>query len=137
MSESILHLDLYAVADRLEAATEAFEDTDEWYTGVEIHLLAYRSLVATHTATCSEDDLYHDVVERSPRVAPIVDRLRVECAKLDELAAFGLAALHAPNRSAGEVSARLRDLLRLTNRHRSRSIEVVHEAYAVDLGGPG
>lgn len=137
MPESILNLDLFHVADRLDESISRAANSDDWYTGVEIHLLAYRSLLQLHTDECSEDELYHDAIAAAPRVTSIVDRLRVECTELDQLAAHTLAALHAPNRTTGDVSARLRELLMLTNRHRSRAIALMHEAYAVDIGGPG
>ena len=131
MPQPILHLDLYRIADLLDDAVARAEDTPEWYTDVEVQLLAYRSLLQTH----SEDDAYQDLIEAAPRVTSIVDRLKIECDELEAVADRALDALHAAERSPRTLSLRLRELIQLTNRHRSRTINLVHETYAVDIGG--
>ena len=78
--------------------------------------------------------LYHEILENTPRLANRVARLRREHAELAEGVRAGLAA----TRSAG-VSDELRDrLLRLfadLTRHRKRGLDLVYEAYSVDIGG--
>jgi len=81
--------------------------------------------------------LYQEIVENAPRLASRVGRFRREHADLAERIRAGLAAARSAG-GDGEVRA-LRDrMVRLfadLTRHRKRGLDLVYEAYHVDIGG--
>lgn len=129
-------LDLFIVADRLREHLSDQADPDTWATRVEIHLLAFRSLLDCHIQSI-DDDLYHEAVRQSPRIRTKLARLTAECAKLDELATMALAKLHSPTGGIGGVVDAVGALVRMVSMHEHHSVELDHEAFAVDIGGPG
>jgi hypothetical protein len=78
--------------------------------------------------------LYEEIIENAPRLANRVNRFRREHADIAEAIQRGIAEA----RDAGEAEA-LRDhavrLLADLVRHRKRGLDLVYEAYHVDIGG--
>ena len=128
---------LVPTAERLDHLARHRSDEAAWFAGVEAGLLDFHAVLADHTRSIVEDDLYHDAVWRAPRIIIQVRRLGAECSKLDELTALSLASLHAPGRSATTVVEAFDQILCLTTRHESRALAIDYEAYCVDLGGQG
>jgi hypothetical protein len=82
--------------------------------------------------------LYQEILENAPRLANRVGRLRREHAELAEGIRSGVAAVGAGGPGDGGLDG-LRDrLVRLfadLTRHRKRGLDLVYEAYHVDIGG--
>jgi hypothetical protein len=82
--------------------------------------------------------LYQEIVENAPRLANRVGRFRREHADIGAAIRRGIAEAKVAGRDAGEVAA-LRDhavrLLADLVRHRKRGLDLVYEAYHVDIGG--
>jgi hypothetical protein len=82
--------------------------------------------------------LYDEIVENAPRLANRVKRFRREHADIGGAIRRGIAESKVAGRDAGEVEA-LRDhavrLLADLVRHRKRGLDLVYEAYHVDIGG--
>jgi hypothetical protein len=82
--------------------------------------------------------LYDEIVENAPRVANRVKRFRREHADIGGAIRRGIAESKVAERDSGEVEA-LRDhavrLLADLVRHRKRGLDLVYEAYHVDIGG--
>jgi hypothetical protein len=82
--------------------------------------------------------LYDEIMENAPRLANRVQRCRREHADIGGAIRRGIAESKVAEREAGEVEA-LRDhtvrLLADLVRHRKRGLDLVYEAYHVDIGG--
>jgi hypothetical protein len=82
--------------------------------------------------------LYDEIVENAPRLSNRVKRFRREHADIGGAIRRGIAESKVAARDAGEVEA-LRDhavrLLADLARHRKRGLDLVYEAYHVDIGG--
>ena len=82
--------------------------------------------------------LYDEIVENAPRLANRVKRFRREHADIGGAIGRGIAESKVAGRDPGEVEA-LRDhavrLLADLVRHRKRGLDLVYEAYHVDIGG--
>ena len=82
--------------------------------------------------------LYDEIVENAPRLANRVKRFRREHADIGGAIRRAIAESKVAGRDAGEVEA-LRDhavrLLADLVRHRKRGLDLVYEAYHVDIGG--
>ena len=128
---------LVSTAEFLDHLARHRSDEAAWFADVEAGLLDFQAVLADHTRSIVEDNLYHDAMWRAPRILIQVRRLGAECSKLDELTALLLASLHAPGRSATTVVETLDQILCLAARHESRALAIDYEAYCVDLGGQG
>jgi hypothetical protein len=82
--------------------------------------------------------LYEEILENAPRLANRVKRLRREHADITAAIRSGSAETQAATQDPGRVEA-LRDhavrLLADLVRHRKRGLDLVYEAYHVDIGG--
>jgi hypothetical protein len=123
------------------------EQTGEWLGRVGAALEHLDEVFAVHVqVTEGAGGLYDEIVENAPRMANRVKRSRREHADIGGAirrgvaeAGVALARLAEPEaRDAGEVQA-LRDhavrLLADLVRHRKRGLDLVYEAYHVDIGG--
>jgi hypothetical protein len=97
-----------------------------------------QEVVAVHVeVTEAPGGLYHEIMENAPRLANRVTRLRREHAQITDGIRRGLAECAA----AGDPDAvqALRDhavrLFADLVRHRKRGLDLVYEAYHVDIGG--
>ena len=78
-----------------------------------------------------------EAVNQAPRLSRRADELRAECAQLAE----GLTSLHTRMRSAGRATRRWQELDTECRRfaeayhdHESRENQLIHEAWAQDVG---
>jgi hypothetical protein len=82
--------------------------------------------------------LYEEILENAPRLANRVKRFRREHADITAAIRRGIADTQAAAGDAGRAEA-LRDhavrLLADLVRHRKRGLDLVYEAYDVDIGG--
>ncbi|NJC84921.1 hypothetical protein [Planosporangium mesophilum] len=104
-----------------------------WRHGVACQLPRLRSAFVTHVElTGGPEGLYAEVLADAPRLARQVSDLSREHATMAEaLDALALAVDAEPER----VRAWGAELLRELSRHRQRGADLVHQAYATDLGG--
>lgn len=134
-------LDLFVLANRLASELEqppgSEEDEDRWYGTLEIHLLAARSLLERHKVDCLDPNSAREVLWDAPRVAPLLARLQRDCTQLAELTEAALGEVSSPTRNRGAVVHAVGELVRRINLHRVHEHEVYHEAFGVDIGGPG
>jgi hypothetical protein len=90
-----------------------------------------------HFATEERAGFLSEAVDQAPRLSRRADELRAECAQLAE----GLASLHTRMRSAGratrrwqELDAECRRFAEAYHDHESRENQLIHEAWAEDVG---
>jgi hypothetical protein len=120
------------------AAAEG-DDTGAWLQRLGGALAHLDEVFAVHVqVTEGAGGLYQEIVENAPRLANRVGRFRREHADIGAAIRRGIAEAKVAGRDAGEVAA-LRDhavrLLADLVRHRKRGLDLVYEAYHVDIGG--
>ena len=119
-------------------ATPAAGSPAGWLEGLSGALEHLRDVWAVHVeVTEGPGGLYQEIVENAPRLATKVGRFRREHGDLAEDIRAGLAAARAA-RDDGEVQAVRDRMVRLfadLTRHRKRGLDLVYEAYHVDIGG--
>jgi hypothetical protein len=124
----------------LAPATAAADDeTGAWLDRLGGALAQLDEVFAVHVrVTEATGGLYQEILENAPRLASRVKRFRREHADLTGAIQRGIAETRAAGREPGEVEA-LRDhavrLLADLVRHRKRGLDLVYEAYHVDIGG--
>ena len=97
-----------------------------------------REVFAVHVeVTEAPGGLYQEILENAPRLANRVTRFRREHAEITEGIRRGLA--ECATATTPEATAALRDrsvrLFADLVRHRKRGLDLVYEAYHVDIGG--
>jgi hypothetical protein len=115
------------------------DDTGAWLEGLGGALTHLDEVFAVHVqVTEGAGGLYEEIVENAPRLANRVKRFRREHADITGAIRHGIAEATVAGRDPGEVEA-LRDhavrLLADLVRHRKRGLDLVYEAYHVDIGG--
>jgi hypothetical protein len=119
-------------------ATPAAGSPAEWLDGLSAALEHLREVWAVHVqVTEGAGGLYEEIVENAPRLANRVGRFRREHGDLAEGIGAGLAAARSASGDA-EVDAVRDRMVRLfadLTRHRKRGLDLVYEAYHVDIGG--
>jgi hypothetical protein len=125
-----------AIADlEGELAEPAVQGDGSWTARLGAALEHLREVWAVHIqVTEGADGLYQEILENAPRLANRLARLRREHAELAEGIRAGLAATRSAG-DAGELRDRLVRLFADLNRHRRRGLDLVYEAYSVDIGG--
>jgi hypothetical protein len=124
----------------LAPATAAADDeTGAWLDRLGGALVHLDEVFAVHVrVTEATGGPYEEILENAPRLASRVKRFRREHADLTGAIQRGIAETRAAGREPGEVEA-LRDhavrLLADLVRHRKRGLDLVYEAYHVDIGG--
>jgi hypothetical protein len=124
----------------LAPATAAADDeTGAWLDRLGGALAQLDEVFAVHVrVTEATGGLYEEILENAPRLASRVKRFRREHADITGAIQRGIAETRAAGREPGEVEA-LRDhavrLLADLVRHRKRGLDLVYEAYHVDIGG--
>ena len=98
-----------------------------------------REVFAVHVeVTEAPGGLYQEILENAPRLANRVTRFRREHAEITEGIGRGLAECAAAT-TTPEATTALRDrsvrLFADLVRHRKRGLDLVYEAYHVDIGG--
>jgi hypothetical protein len=117
----------------------ASEEPGAWLERLGGALTHLDEVFAVHVqVTEGAGGLYDEIVENAPRLANRVKRFRREHADIGGAIRRGIAESKVAGRDAGEVEA-LRDhavrLLADLVRHRKRGLDLVYEAYHVDIGG--
>jgi hypothetical protein len=127
----------------LRRAIDDFEDVlaaspgTEAAEGLGTSLEHLRVVFEVHVeVTEAPGGLYEEIIEIAPRLANRIERLKREHhtitaaikSALDELPADG----SPPDR---DLHARLEQLFTVLSRHRTRGLDLVYEAYSVDIGG--
>jgi len=120
------------------AAAEG-DETGAWLDSLGGALTHLDEVFAIHVqVTEGAGGLYDEIVENAPRMANRVKRFRREHADIGGAIQRGIAEAKVAGRDPGEVEA-LRDhavrLLADLVRHRKRGLDLVYEAYHVDIGG--
>jgi hypothetical protein len=96
-----------------------------------------RVVFAVHVeVTETAGGLYEEILEIAPRLANRIDRLKREHQMITgeiQSALDGLPAAAAP--PDRELHAELERLYTVLSRHRTRGLDLVYEAYQVDIGG--
>lgn len=112
----------------------------EWAGGVAAALDRLAVDVERHVeATEGADGIYAEVLVDSPRLVPMVRRLVEDHvglrADVDRLRRVIRGVLSGDDRAVAEVREDGTDLLSRLSKHRQRGADLVHDAYALDLGG--
>jgi hypothetical protein len=83
LSPSPPNLDLFTASQRLAEHLAQQPVTDEglerWFETVEIHLLAVRVLIETHTHDWNTDPCRRELLWDAPRIAPLLRRMSRDC----------------------------------------------------------
>jgi hypothetical protein len=121
------------------APAAADDETGAWLDRLGGALVHLDEVFAVHVrVTEATGGLYEEILENAPRLASRVKRFRREHADITGAIQRGIAETRAAGREPGEVEA-LRDhavrLLADLVRHRKRGLDLVYEAYHVDIGG--
>jgi hypothetical protein len=117
----------------------AAEEQGVWLERLGGALAHLDEVFAVHVrVTEAAGGLYEEILENAPRLANRVKRFRREHADITAAIRRGIAEAQAATRDAGRMEA-LRDhavrLLADLVRHRKRGLDLVYEAYDVDIGG--
>jgi len=130
--------ELLAAIRGFECALAGCPHETTWRHGFAAELARLRAAFNLHVAlTEGPDGLYAEVVHVAPRLANQLSTLGREHAEV----ATALAALsdHVERGHLEQEPERLRamarQLLRALSRHRQRGADLVHEAFATDIGG--
>jgi hypothetical protein len=132
-----------ALADFEDAlAAPSPGQTGDWASRLTAVLEHVRSVWAVHVeVTEGPGGLYEEIMENTPRLANMIDRFRREHATIAGNLDAALARLQAVPDGDGSATAdealrtRLVQLFADLVRHRKRGLDLVYEAYHVDIGG--
>jgi hypothetical protein len=120
----------------LEMALAAAAGTGEaWRSHVSERLAALHHLVVEQVAAYeAPDGVFEEIVERAPRLAPRVERVRQLIEPLDGRLAVLTGAVEAadPDQLLEDAVLILADIVRA----RHRIADLVWDACSVDIGGP-
>jgi hypothetical protein len=122
-------------------ASPAASRIDGWTAAVIKETIEVREAFAQHVVvTEREDGLYDEILERAPRLAGNVRRLREEHPEIHTNIDATIARLEQePIGGSDWTLERARDdlqrLIGQISRHRQRGADLVWEAYNVDIGG--
>ena len=122
----------------LEEALAATDDPDGLGGRMGPVLERLREVFAVHVeVTEAPGGLYQEILENAPRLANRVTRFRREHAEITDGIRRGIAGCAAA--TTPEATTALRDqtvrLFADLVRHRKRGLDMVYEAYHVDIGG--
>ncbi len=99
-------------------------------------LVSVRDAFKEHRhATEGAQGYYADVVQDAPRLAYMVDGLVAEHSSLDTAIASLAQAAERTDLDAEILRADARRVLDSLDRHRQLDCDLLHEAYAIDIGG--
>ena len=117
----------------------AAEEQGAWLERLGGALAHLDEVFAVHVrVTEAPGGLYEEILENAPRLANRVKRFRREHGDITAAIRGGIAETQSAAQDAGRVEA-LRDhavrLLADLVRHRKRGLDLVYEAYHVDIGG--
>jgi hypothetical protein len=117
----------------------AAEEQGVWLERLGGALAHLDEVFAVHVrVTEAAGGLYEEILENAPRLANRVKRFRREHADITAAIRRGIVETQAATQDAGRVEALRDDAVRLLAdlvRHRKRGLDLVYEAYDVDIGG--
>jgi hypothetical protein len=127
-----------AIAGLEDALTARGGDPDGLPGRLAVALDRLQQVFAVHVqVTEGPGGLYQEIIENAPRMANRVARFRREHVEITESIARGVVAARADGDA--DTTRALRDqavrLLADLVRHRKRGLDMVYEAYHVDIGG--
>jgi len=129
---------LAAAADELEAAvTRPAGDPAAWKRVVADALVGVSDALADHISEAERPDgLYQEILERSPRLAHDIARLRADHDDLRRRIAEIEPMLPSPAAPSQIESIRERvvELLAEISRHRHRGADLIWDSYQFDIG---
>jgi hypothetical protein len=85
--------------------------------------------------TEGSDGLYEEILDNAPRLANRINRFKREHATIGEAIERGVADLRGATALTPELRGQLVTLFDGLTRHRKRGLDLVYEAYHVDIGG--
>jgi hypothetical protein len=123
-------------ADRLEReVTRPAGEREVWRADVASALAQVSATLAAHVAEVeAPGGLYDEVMERSPRLAHQIQRLRREHVELLDDVAHLDALLEVHDLSVEAVRDRSLQLLLAVSRHRHRGADLIWDSYDLDIG---
>jgi hypothetical protein len=127
-----------AIAGLEQALAVPSDDLEGLPDRIRASLERLQEVFAVHVeVTERPDGLYHEILENAPRLANRVARFRREHLELADGIRSGIASSRVAG--DGEAVQALRDqtvrLFADLVRHRKRGLDLVYEAYHVDIGG--
>jgi Hemerythrin HHE cation binding domain len=130
-----------AIGQLEEALTEpAVGRAEDWAANLEPVLDDLKTVFSVHVeVTEGAGGLYEEIMENAPRLANKIDRFTREHASITHQLDQAMASARLIQGQDATASDDLRDaLVRLFAdlvRHRRRGVDLVYEAYHVDIGG--
>jgi hypothetical protein len=130
-----------AIGQLEEALTEpALGRSVDWAANLEPVLDDLKMVFSVHVeVTEGPGGLYEEIMENAPRLANKIDRFTRDHASITHQLDQALASVRLPPGQEAGPADDLRDgLVRLFAdlvRHRRRGVDLVYEAYHVDIGG--
>jgi hypothetical protein len=128
-----------AIAGLEEALAAGADDLDALPDRLAAALERLQQVFAVHVeVTEGPGGLYQEILENAPRLANRVTRFRREHVEITDAIRRGIAASRAAGGDAEAVRALRDPAVRLFAglvRHRKRGLDLVYEAYHVDIGG--
>jgi hypothetical protein len=130
-----------AIGQLEEALTEpAVGRAKDWAANLEPVLDDLKTVFSVHVeVTEGAGGLYEEIMENAPRLANKIDRFTREHASITHQLDQAMASVRRIQGQDATASDDLRDaLVRLFAdlvRHRRRGVDLVYEAYHVDIGG--
>ncbi|MGD2102106.1 MAG: hypothetical protein PVG83_07695 [Acidimicrobiia bacterium] len=126
---------LYEAMQELEAAVARASGQPDWLDEVEKALSTLMGALDRHVAEIeAPNGLFDDVLDRAPRLRPLVDSLRDDH---EELRAACRSALEEagtrPDMKAGEMRRKVLPILGRLSMHRQDGAELLFDAHNVDV----
>jgi uncharacterized protein YdcH (DUF465 family) len=127
---------LAEAADALERAiTGPAGNETVWRDATRDALDEVRSALGAHVEEVeSPDGVFAEIMERSPRLAHAIERLRAEHTKLDQAVARVDASLGSEEATVEDVRESTLVLLADITRHRHRGADLIWDSYDFDIG---
>lgn len=117
-------------------ALDAAENEPGWRERVRTRLCGLHRAFAEHVVvTEGPDGFYAELLDQAPRLARRIHVLLREHATVTDALSTLRVRVAAPETTVEELRGRGGELLRDLARHRQRGADLVHEAYATDIGG--
>lgn len=121
-----------------EALATPVGEIDSWQGKVHAALLEFKQEVEVHAeVTEAPDGLYEDLRSKAPRLSNHVDGLIREHGKFRDDVNKLLAQQEAGLDSTETISyiQSVNELVESIRKHRQRAIDLIYQAYGVDIGG--
>jgi len=95
-----------------------------------------RAVFALHVdVTEGPGGLYEEIMDNAPRLANNINRSKREHASISDAIERGVSDLRSATALTPELRGQLVQLFDDLTRHRKRGLDLVYEAYHVDIGG--